>query len=212
MTDYEQRAIISQNLKRLIGRSGKDQKQVAFDLDVKAPTFNQWVTGKAVPSVTILQHIAEYFGVRLEAIVDEQTEKSGPDPADVIRIPVLGRVAAGVPIEMVDEIIDWEERRPDQLPKGKYFGLVIRGDSMEPRIHDKDVIIVRQQDDVESGDFAVVAIDGEDATCKRVMKYADGIMLMPLNPNYDPMQFTNEEITEKPVTILGKVVESVTKF
>lgn len=74
MNDQEQREIISRNLKKLIERSGKDQKQIAFDLRINPPTFNQWVTGKAIPAVTILQTLAEYFGVRLEAIVNDEPE------------------------------------------------------------------------------------------------------------------------------------------
>lgn len=74
MTDHEQREIISKNLKKLIERSGKEQKQIAFDLRVNPPTFNQWVTGKSIPAVTVLQTLAEYFGVRLEAIVNDDSE------------------------------------------------------------------------------------------------------------------------------------------
>ena len=71
MTDNEQRSIISSNLKHLIGMSGKEQKQIAFELDINPPTFNQWVMGKAIPSVTTLKSLASYFNVRLEDIVND---------------------------------------------------------------------------------------------------------------------------------------------
>ena len=83
---------------------------------------------------------------------------------------------------------------------------------MEPLLQRGDVVIVRRQDDVESGDVAIVAIDGEDATCKRVQKTEAGVMLVSVNPNYPPRFFTNEEILSLPVTVIGRVVESRRTF
>ena len=83
---------------------------------------------------------------------------------------------------------------------------------MEPRILDGDVVIVRQQEDVESGDIGIVSINGDDATCKRIRKYREGIELIPNNPAYPPQFFSNQEILEKPVRILGKVIELRGKF
>lgn len=75
MTEQEQKSIISRNLTRLIEKSGKEQKQIAFDIGEKPTTFNSWVKGKAIPAVTILHKVAAYFGVRLEDIVDEREEQ-----------------------------------------------------------------------------------------------------------------------------------------
>lgn len=129
-----------------------------------------------------------------------------------VSINVLGRVAAGIPIEAVTDIIDTEEI-PEELAKtGEFFGLQIHGNSMEPRMCEGDVVIVRQQDDAESGDIVIAMINGNDATCKRLRKYRDGIELISNNPSYDPMFFSNEEIETKPVKIIGKVVELRGKF
>ena len=92
-----------------------------------------------------------------------------------IKIPVLGRVPAGVPIEAVEDIIDYEEIPVEMAKDGEFFGLQIKGDSMEPRICEGDVVIVRKQDDAESGDLVIAMINGDEATCKRLMKYSDGI-------------------------------------
>lgn len=129
-----------------------------------------------------------------------------------IHINVLGRVAAGIPIESVEEIIDTEEITEELASTGDFFGLQIKGDSMEPRITEGDVVIVRQQEDAENGETVIVLINGEDATCKRLKKYADGIMLLSNNPKYEPIVFSNQEIMEKPVKIIGKVVELRGKF
>ena len=133
-------------------------------------------------------------------------------PLKGIKIPVLGRVAAGVPIEAVEEIIDTEEITEDLARTGSFFGLKIHGDSMEPRMCEGDVVIVRQQEDADSGDVVIALINGDDATCKRLRKYRDGIELISNNPSYEPMFFSNEDIEKKPVRIIGKVVELRGKF
>ena len=96
--------------------------------------------------------------------------------------------------------------------KGKYFGLKVKCNSMEPRICEGDILIVKRQDDCESGDIPIVIVNGNDATIKRLMKYADGIRLIPNNPAYEPIYFTNEEIRSKPVKIIGKVIENRQKY
>ena len=129
-----------------------------------------------------------------------------------IKIPVLGKVPAGVPIEAVEDIIDYEEIPEEMARDGEFFGLQIKGDSMEPRICEGDVVIVRKQDDAETGDLVVAMINGNEATCKRLMKYKDGIRLVPNNPSYEPLYYSNKEIEEKPVKIIGKVVENRQKY
>lgn len=129
-----------------------------------------------------------------------------------VTIKVLGRVAAGIPIEAVEDIIDTEEISEDMAATGEFFGLQIHGDSMEPRICEGDVVIVRQQDDAESGEIVIVTVNGTNATCKRLRKYRDGIELISFNPSYNPMFYSNEDIEAKPVKIIGKVVELRGKF
>ena len=129
------------------------------------------------------------------------------------RIPVLGRVAAGIPIEATEDIIDWEEITESMKRDGDYFALKIQGDSMEPKISNGDVVIVRQQEDADDGDIVIALIDGEDAVCKKIKKYPDGsVALVSTNPVYEPLFFTQEEIIEKPVKVIGKVKELRAKF
>lgn len=127
-------------------------------------------------------------------------------------INVLGRVAAGIPIEAVENVIDTEEITEELARTGTFFGLQIHGDSMEPKMSEGDVVIVRQQDDAESGEIVIVTVNGTDATCKRLRKYRDGIELISNNPSYEPIFFSNEEIENKPVRIIGRVVELRAKF
>lgn len=127
-------------------------------------------------------------------------------------INVLGRVAAGIPLEAIEDIIDTEEISEEMAKTGEFFGLQINGDSMEPKFSKGDVVIVRKQDDAESGDIVIAMVNGDDATCKRLKKYQEGIALISTNLAYDPMYFSNKEIEEKPVRIIGKVVELRAKF
>lgn len=129
-----------------------------------------------------------------------------------VRIPVLGSVAAGVPINAIENIIDWEEIPESMAKGGEYFGVLIKGNSMEPRICEGDIAIVRSQPDVESGDIAIVLINGENGTCKKVMKNQSGITLISFNPQYEPVFFTNKEVSELPVVIRGKVEKFIIKL
>lgn len=128
------------------------------------------------------------------------------------RIPVLGRVAAGIPIDAIEDVLDWEEITPSMAMTGKFFGLKIKGDSMQPRMVEGDVVIVRCQPDAESGDIVIVQVNGDTATCKRLSKHESGISLISFNPSYPPMVYTNEQIEQLPVTIIGKVVENRQKY
>lgn len=155
-----------------------------------------------------LAEIADYLGVSIDSLLCTET-----DEADgVYRVPVLGRVAAGVPLFAAEEIIDWEELPKIWKRKGEYFGLQIKGSSMEPRMVEGDVVIVRQQDTCENGQIAIVMVNGDEATCKRVMFHDNGIALVSTNPIVPPMFYTCEEVERLPLKILGVVVELRAKF
>lgn len=127
-------------------------------------------------------------------------------------IPVLGTVRAGIPMETVENIIDYEEISENMARQGEFFALQIKGESMQPRICEGDVVIVRKQPDIDSGDVAIVLVGAKEATIKKVQKFHGGINLIPNNPAYDVRTYTNEQIESLPVQILGKVVELRAKF
>lgn len=154
------------------------------------------------------QKIASYFGVSVGYLLGEEEKKKKVG----VKIPVYGNVAAGIPIEAWEDILDYEEISEDMAEYGEYFALKIKGDSMEPKISDGDVVIVSCQNDVDSGHIAIVLINGHEATCKKIKKTPEGVYLLSTNPKYDPMFFSNKEIEELPVRILGKVVELRAKF
>lgn len=123
------------------------------------------------------------------------------------RIPVLGTVPAGIPIEAIEDILDYEEITPAMARTGDYFALKVKGNSMLPKILEGDVLIVRKQDDANSGDICVVMVNGNDATVKKIQKEADGIRLIPNNPEFDTVFYTSKQIEDLPVKVIGKAVE-----
>lgn len=143
--------------------------------------------------------------------LDEEVEDENKRPRG-FRIPVLGYVAAGLPIEAIEDIIDYEEIPESMARGGEYFGLSIKGDSMYPRILEGDVVIVKKQSTADSGDIVIALVNGDDGTCKQLYKYKDHIELKAFNPMYKPLVYSNEDITSLPVSIIGKVVELRGKF
>lgn len=173
-------------IKALRNKKGIKQIELAAAVNVSQAALSGYETGKYEADLETYKRIASYFGVSLGYLLGEDSPDDKRE--DYIRIPVLGRVAAGIPIDAIEEIIDWEDISADMAAGGaEYFGLQIRGNSMEPKISDGDIVIVRKQPDVESGEIAVVLVNGDDATVKRVKKSAAGITLISNNPAYDPM-------------------------
>lgn len=125
-----------------------------------------------------------------------------------VRIPILGRVVAGIPLEAITDIEGYEEITPKMASIGEYFALRIKGHSMEPQILDNDVVICKCQSDVESGDIAIILVNGDEATCKQIKKSPEGVTLIGFNPVvYPPHFYSNKEIETLPVNVIGKVVE-----
>lgn len=212
MTDEEQKKIFSKNLNHYIEKSQKTQKEIAEAIEVSPQTFNTWCQGIAIPRMGKVQRLADYFNIGKSDLIDEKATAIPLTPSHGIIINVLGRVAAGIPIEAIENIIDTEEISAEMAKTGDFFGLQIHGDSMEPKMSEGDVVIVRKQDDAENGQIVIATVNGTDATCKRLRKYRDGIELISNNPSYDPMFFSNEEIESKPIKIIGRVVELRSKF
>ena len=177
-----------------------------------------YVSGQATPNQRKLSILSLALGVSEVWLMgyDIESEKTeaatSQPPKQGIKIPVLGDVAAGVPIAAIEDVLDYEEIDADMASRGEYFGLRIKGASMEPRMTTGDVVIVRCQPTVDSGDTAVVLVNGDSATVKKVKITKDGILLIPTNPSFEPMFYTRQEIQDLPVVLLGQVVELRAKF
>lgn len=210
MSDLGNKEIMAKNIQYYMDKYEKTRQDMCDALGVKYTTFTDWVKGNSYPRIDKIELMANYFGISKADLVEERptnrSAKSG------IAINVYGSVAAGIPLEMIEDIIDTEEITEDMARTGEFFGLRIKGDSMTPTICDGDIVIVRQQNDAESGNIVIATVNGDEATCKRLRKYKEGIELIAINPSYDTLEFSSKEILEKPVKIIGKVVEARRKF
>lgn len=190
-------------------------KELGAVVGLAESTISQYETGKREPDNETLLRLGEFFNTSVDYLLGRETagEKS-PEPSvpGSKWIPVIGTIPAGTPVEAIEEILDYEEITPQMASQGEHFALKIKGQSMEPRIFEDDVVIVKKQDDCDSGDIAVVLVNGNEATVKRIKKRPEGLMLIPNNLAYEPMFYSNEEIENLPVRIIGKVVELRGKF
>ena len=218
ITDKEiaMRILFSKRLGDLIEKHGIQQNDLAIRIGVSESTVGKWLLKKAMPRMGTIQKLSDYFSVPKSYFLEESPaapqEAPAPRVSDhrkIARIPVLGRVAAGIPIEAIENVEDYEERYISALEDPRdYFALRIVGHSMEPRIWNGDVVIVHKQDDVDSGQIAVILVNGDDATVKQVKKSSTGLTLIGLNPTvYPPHFYTAAEVISLPVRILGLVVE-----
>lgn len=194
-------------------KNNMSQAALGKIIGVAQNTICNWENGKREPDFQSIQKLANYFAVSVDYLLGrDSVENSPPASTGGVWIPVLGRVAAGIPIEAIEEIEDYEEIPLDMARRGDHFALRIQGDSMEPKISNGDIVIVRKQQDCNDGEVAVVLVNGEDATVKRIKRRPEGVMLIPSNPDYEPMFYSNYDIENLPVKIIGKVVELRAKF
>lgn len=186
--------------------------ELAYRIGVNSSAISAYRNGRFKAKMDVIDKMARVLEVSADWL-NGGNSRMHDIHSDKITIPVVGYVAAGVPIEAIEEILDFEEISPDMVKDGaEYFGLKIKGQSMEPRIKGGDIVIVRVQADVDSGQIAIVSVNGDHATCKKIVKQNTGIWLQPLNPAFEAVFFSNEEIEKKPVTIIGRVIELRAKF
>ena len=196
-----------ERFRTLCTEAGKTPNAVARELGLSSATTSQWKRRGSSPSAKTLAKLSAYFGVSADDLISEEdrplvTREKGT------KIGVLSSVGAGIPLEAIQDILDYEEL-PAHMALGghEYFGLCVSGHSMEPDYRPGDVIILRRQDTCQSGQDCAVMVNGDDATFKRVRISPDGLTLQPLNPSFDPIHFTHDEVRDRPVRILGVVVE-----
>ena len=205
-------ATFGAKLKAIRTERGWSQEQLADLLGTTKQVISRYETNQRTPKITVAQEYAEKLGVRLPYLINESLEfdpLSIPGimpPPKTYKVPRLGTIACGEPI-LATENIDGE----DEVPEGIHcnFTLKCKGDSMTgARINDGDIVYIRLQEDVETGEIAAVLIDEaaemSEATLKRIYKYPEQIVLQSENPKYPPFVFSGEDMNR--VRIIGKAV------
>lgn len=194
------------NLKSARKATGLTQAEVAASIGITQNAYSYWENGKVKIDHESLAKLSKLFGVTIDYLmgISEQPQDN------IVKIPVLGTIPAGIPLEAIEDIIDYEEIPKSFLSGGKeYFALTVKGDSMWPDYLPGDVVIVRKQPICNSGDDCIVYVNGYDATLKQ-LKFNNedhSLTLIPRNQSYPPRTYTQEEIQALPVTIAGVVVE-----
>ena len=200
---------IGSNLKAARTNKGLSQQKLANLIGVSRSTIAMWETGGSQPDNIALKQISNILQVTTDYLLDNEVFEYS---RKCVLIPIFGQVIAGIPIDAVEDILGYEEISREMATHGEYFALQIKGNSMEPRMRQGDVVIVKKQSAVESGDIAVVLVNGDEATIKKFVIHDNGISLIANNEAYSPMFYTKKEIKKKPVTVLGKVVELRARF
>ena len=195
-------------VKQLRESHGLQQKHLALELGVSQPTVCNWESGLKEPSFKSTIKIADYFGVSTDYLLGKTNVPNISESKSAkkgMRIPVLGHIPAGIPIEAIEDIIDYEEI-PSSWGKGgqEYFALKLKGDSMTPKYLEDDVVIFLASIDCNSGDDCAVIVNGDEATFKRVRKSESGITIQPLNADkYDSVFYSNEDVETLPLRVIG---------
>ena len=164
--------MIAQRLKLLRKQHKVTQEELATALSIERSSIGKYEspTKPTAPPPDVLLRIAKYFDVSVDYLLGHDAARS----PEGCRIHVLGDVAAGIPIEAITDIVDYEDIDAAMAATGEFFGLRITGSSMEPRMRDGDVVIVRKQDDAETGDTAVVLVNGDAAPSRKSKKGRTG--------------------------------------
>lgn len=203
--------VFAKNLRRVMSERDVSQAKMCKDLNIPKTTISSWMNATRVPKMGKIDTLCTYLSCKRSDLM----EPYGKEPhtsAVGFKIPVVGKVAAGIPIESIEDIIDYEEISLMMGRTGIFFGLRIKGNSMSPRILEGDTVIVKSQPDAESGDVVIAQINGNESACKKLIKHKDGISLVSFNTEYEPMYFSNDDIEKLPVRIIGKVVENRQRY
>jgi repressor LexA len=209
MIDSESKKAMARNIQYYLDLQNKDRNDLCRALDLPYTTVSNWLQGVRYPRIDKIEKMAQYFNVPVFCLIDKNVPRKEPPVLKQRKIPLLGKVAAGEPIYADDHVEGYEYIDSKYNDDGfEYFALRVSGHSMEPTIKDGDIVIVRQQDTVDSGQIAIVLVAGEDATAKEVRIDKSGVTLVGHNlAVYTPQFYTNAQVVDLPVTIIGLVIE-----
>lgn len=211
MSDLGNKEIFSKNLKYYMELNNKDRNDICRDLKFPYTTFAEWYNGNIYPRIDKIELIANYFNIKKSDLI-ERKEKKDQFGNPVVSVPLLGIVKAGYNYLAEENWIGTIDVDKKLAESGDLFALKVHGDSMSPTLIEDDIVIIKKQDNFENGDIVVAIINGDEATIKKGKKSEAGILLQPLNSNYEPLIFTYDEMKTIPVTIVGIVKQLKREF
>ncbi len=192
--------MFGEKLRSLRKERNMTQVDLAKALGLDKSSIAKYESAGIIPSVETLQKIAAFFNVSIDYLLNAQLY----DINNIVNVEIIGTVVAGR-----DGIATYEFLGVSQAininDKEEYKYLKVRGDSMSPQIMEGDLALVRLQSDVDSGDLAVVIIDGEEGVIKKIQKTENSISLISFNPMYETRVFVGKDMAK--IRIFGKVVK-----
>lgn len=211
MSDLGNKEIFAKNLNYYMNINKKSRADVCRDLEIPYSTLTDWCNANIYPRIDKIELLANYFDIKKSDLV-ENKEKFDSLGNPVIGIPLLGIVKAGYDYLAQENWIGTVDVDKKLAENSELFALKVKGDSMFPTLMEDDIVIIKKQDDFENGDIVVAIINGDEATIKKGKKSEAGILLQPLNSNYEPLIFTYDEMKTIPVTIVGIVKQLKREF
>lgn len=211
--------MFSQRLKALRKARGLSQKSLAAYLQVTQQAVGKWETGRSTPDPATVARLAQLLGTTTDCLLGVQPPLA-PAPAPAAQfggpvghyaespVPVVGTVRAGYGALAFEE--DYGTELAPVKDPANYFYLIVKGDSMEPRIHDGDYALVHRQPTLNNGDLGVMVFGEGEGTLKRYVQRGNAVILQPFNPAYEAKVIRGDELDE--LYIAGKVVETKTKW
>ncbi|MEA4922207.1 MAG: XRE family transcriptional regulator [Eubacteriaceae bacterium] len=209
MSDDNFQKIFAKNLTDTLEKRKLTKADLGRAVGVSKATASSWCLGKKMPRPDKIDKICQYLGVsRIDLVTDHSSVLHAMASDNTVLINVYGSIPAGIPLEAI-EVIDDQIAIPAAWTTGgrEYMGFRVKGDSMSPKYLDGDILVVLIQSNCESGQDAVVYVNGYDAVLKKVVKRDNCIILQPINPAYEPRFFYLDDPTAETVEILGVVVE-----
>lgn len=207
-------SIFSQRLKNLIYECELSQRDLADKILVNESTVSRYLDGTRLPKYEVLKAISDFFDVSIDylfGLTNCRDIIKVHEP--IIEVPILQSFKAK------DNILD--EKNIESyltIPKIRFknsdnlFALKINDDAMRPRLYEGDIVIVQRNEPLNNGDLGVFTIGDNEACIREYLNTGNGWLLNRLNPLCPPRHYTLDEIQQKPILCIGKVVESLTFF
>lgn len=199
---------IGENIKKLREKYNLSQKELGEIAGVSDKAVSTWENGLKEPRMGAIQKIADHFGILKSDIIEDRKIHRKEINGDSIQMPLLGSIAAGVPLEMipVKEMVNVPREVAEMYPDA--FLVQITGDSMNKVIPSNALALIDPTQEVRNGDIAAVSVNGYDATLKRFYKFQNGITLEPesYNPNNKTQFYDSNNCEINQIHIKGKLV------
>lgn len=212
MSDLGNEKIFAKNLKYYMEINNKTRYDLCKDLNLPYTTFAEWYHGKIYPRIDKIEMLANYFNIKKSDLIEEKN-KIDALGNPVVPLPLVGSVKAGYNYLAQENWIGTVDVETSLVGDGKdYFALKVKGDSMAPVFLEDDIVIIKKQNDCENNEYAVVIINGDEGTLKKIKKTDSGIILQPLNPAYGPVMYTKKEMETIPIIIVGVVKQLKREF